>query len=1082
MSMQDLVKADPQLRSKIAASFQPGKFRGVLSSVAKIHINLEREREQISRQQEKLEEQITKQLGNHKTVQKALAAQVSVANRGYANLLQEHEGVLVSQNELKQQLDAQRQAHVQELTELGKAQRVEKMEFRKKIEGLERQVAGQETEISTLKSSVSCYEREISELKSTWEGRMEAQEHTLHDVSKDSKRWMEMLTEERENAKQAECAAEEERKKRVAELKRKAEEIQKSNKQIDELKIQVGDLKMEYDVLRNQAQKEELNLESRLEEAVEVKEAGYQNLVDDFMRMQKKNHEEISTMREQFERMIKDLEIDLKKSFDDAKKQGLYLEQQLAIKQDAVEDLKVTLKYLQEKTDNEHNRLVRELASTTKERDVLNDSRKQLQEILKQKEEEGVQEDDMVEKQVRAEQLKIMRLENAIDSLMTQSKELLAARDVELNSQLAMNAKLQKQLVLEGHEMDERERKWEERLREKDLSFEEIRGDIRFVEQQMERERQICDGLRGEIKGKQQQFVALDKAYRIRLAARMHVEDELKEENKSLEEQLAAAIQKQDEIRQHYESLLEDARKELQKMKEEREADIAELQDTIAKKKAEWEETMKQLISAREEMEEVERTSESKIKELSRSLSALQSEMNFAAELAEEKYQRLVQIYEKLQAKYDAEVSQEGLRELKENALAMEREISELNTMIMHLNATVKGLHDEIVEKDFEISETQRETADLLFVKETAYRDMCAQIPPLEKAIEDAKKQAAEDMVAKMAETLLLRKSFALKLKKKDEVIESMRFNDRGDLLAQISQWEKKYREEKGLAVTKELEYRKLMDKQREGTQVIMDENTALREEVGRHKKALVDRVAVVAKETTMLQGKHDMEVKDKVKRIDELMGEIVCLESRFKEELDAASKEPAYVQEFRETIVTLDIEIASTRRAHEIMIAENTRLTARVSEVEADAERMKEKSERQADAAEDRANMMNLKFEEIKKLMSAELLTAEAACRDMEYQLRNMPNIMQDEIAELRGNLTEITVLWDASKEENAQLSAELKEERIAAQITKQELEEKLALASSVLTEVASLQSIKSLTDVELFLGVDLDGDGKIG
>lgn len=1080
--MRDLLIADPQMRASMVDNFDEGKMRGMLQAVGGIHLKVAQERKQIAKQQEALETQITKQLANHKVVQKALGAQVTASNRGYAALLTEHQNLQSSQQELKALIESMRHEHQEQLKEQEKAQRAERMESQTRICALERQVGGLEVERGTLKSSLLMYEKEIGDVKNTWQSHTATAEKGYVEMCNEVQRMKDLITSERDNAMEVTLKMEAEIKAKEANILHKTDIISERESEIEEHKAEMERLRRQCAELQTQDGDPEEDSRRRVNEAVAVKEVGYQKLVEDFLIMQKKNHEEMAKMREQYGIIVKSLEGQVKEAGDSSKKKALYLEQQLTTKETQVKEARAQLADLREQADNDQNRVEQELAVALEELKVAKEVLNRLNVTEKRKGEEAAKCGNEVAKEERIATMRAFRLEKDMDKYAKEAEKLLASKDDEINVQMKQNARLQKQIARESDKLAEQERIWDGRFREKERAMDEVLGDVHAAEQQAARERQVCESLRDEIKSTQNQFVVLDKAYRKQIAARMYVEKKLQEEKDVLAAEIVVEIAKQDEIRQEYEVTLAKEREEKEKMREEFEADIVELKGLIEKKDIAIKKTSEELITVREQMEEAEREADTKIKSLSRQIQAIQAEMAFAAEMAEEKYQRLLKQFERLQAKYDAEMADGGAQELKSKLSLLKAEITSLNNKIQELNEVIDKLHADIRERDFEIEETKRETADLLFKKEVAYREICAQVPPLEKQIEEEKKKYAEFVTAKEQEIKMLHKSCVVKLKEKDKIIKSMEFNDREDLVAQIAKWRQKVGEEKSKIEDVELRHARLLEQQQEASQVVVGENTALRLELEAEKKLLPAALVKHEKEVAVLNVKYDLDIAAKVEEVKGLVDEIEDMKFKFSEQMDEANKEPAYVQEYRDTIATQKHEIAAALDGRKLIADESAKFKELHAEASAEIIRVTDDLSQKLTQSQRKLENMESKYDEFKKIMTEELATAEATCREMENQLRNLPNNFEEEVLELKEKLIRMSALFDASKLEIAELKTVAEEERRAASAEKQALEEKVALANMVLTEVEGLKGIQSLAEAERFLGVDLDGDGEIG
>lgn len=1081
MSVQDIVSCNPEFREKMVADFKPSKMRGLLASIGSIHAKVNEERNLITKRQQTLEDTIEKQVYSHKVVQKALGGQISAANRGYSTLLTEHQGLRSLADELRDQLDKQRQCHLDEVKQLEMTYRLEKMATQTKMGELERLIGGIEVERDTLKSSVSWYEKEVVDIARVFEGKVDVSEKAYHKICDEVKEKTALIEKEKEIAADAVKALKAEIVKKKTEIRHQKEDMEKLQLEINSQSTDIEKLVGEVEELKKNKGKV-VDHTALIDEATALKEEGYLKLCQDFTIMQNKNHEEMAKMREQYEVIVKNLEAEARNMAQKHKMKCLFLEQQLLIKEDEVKDVRDCLHALRDKVEQDEAQLQKEWAITKRELDVAKQVLHRIGEEEKAEKKVVSEQADTSKTKDRRDRNKAVRLEKEMENLTRETQLALAAKDEEIQELMQQSAKLQNQIIRDSEKVADGEKKWEERFQAIERVVEETREEVRAAEDQIEREKQSAVSLKEEIHGKQAQFVALDIAYRKQIAARLFVEERLKEEKVELQKQIEVEIEKQVELRCYYEKQLEEKEKEKAQMREDYEFEISELKEMVAHKDAAFRKSSEECIALREEMDENERKADTKIKDLSRQIQALKAEMNFALEMAEEKFQRLQQEYDRLKNKYDMEMADGNVTEMKDKVADLRRELMEMNQKMQELNDVISKLHVKIRERDFEINETRRETADLLFKKETAYREMCAQVPPLEKRIEEEIKKREVELEVKDQEIKLLHKSFGRKLKEKDKIIESLQFNDRDDLLEQIVTWKRKFCEEKDRIPPIEMHYTRLIEKQQEAAKVVTNENGDLRRELETAQKAIPELRAQYEQKISSLNCKYDTDIGRKDEAIVFVKQEIERLKAEFASQLEAETKEPEYVQEYRDKIASQAQEIEIATEGRKIIVQENLELKNQFHDLKIQSAQREEESSKRLVLAERKIERMDSKYADFKKLMCEELVQAENQCREMEKQLQNLPNPFIDEVVELRENMKKMSIMFEAAQKESAHLTDEMAEQRRKAGSEKQELEEKVALASMVINEVEQLKSLKSLAEMERFLEVDLDGDGKIG
>merc|ERR1740138_69359 len=104
-----------------------------------------------------------------------------------------------------------------------------------------------------------------------------------------------------------------------------------------------------------------------------------------------------------------------------------------------------------------------------------------------------------------------------------------------------------------------------------------------------------------------------------------------------------------------------------------------------------------------------------------------------------------------------------------------------------------------------------------------------------------------------------------------------------------------------------------------------------------------------------------------------------------------------------------------------------------------------------------------------------------------IEEQVRQFPNPFEQELTELKAQYAQAQAGMQKLSMENLELREKILDTKDEAEKQINSMEENLKLASGILQQVVSLGALKSMgkkdmQQLEDALGVDLDGDGKVG
>merc|ERR1740121_289953 len=129
----------------------------------------------------------------------------------------------------------------------------------------------------------------------------------------------------------------------------------------------------------------------------------------------------------------------------------------------------------------------------------------------------------------------------------------------------------------------------------------------------------------------------------------------------------------------------------------------------------------------------------------------------------------------------------------------------------------------------------------------------------------------------------------------------------------------------------------------------------------------------------------------------------------------------------------------------------------------------------------------MMKEHEAVKAILTSELKMAQDTCKSIEESVRKFPSPFEKELIELKDQYAQSQAGMQKMSMENMELRERLKDTQEEAERQIKQLEENLRLASGILQQVVSLGALKQMSKkdmstLENAMGVDLDGDGKVG
>lgn len=221
----------------------------------------------------------------------------------------------------------------------------------------------------------------------------------------------------------------------------------------------------------------------------------------------------------------------------------------------------------------------------------------------------------------------------------------------------------------------------------------------------------------------------------------------------------------------------------------------------------------------REELEDLQRDMEQEILAREKIIQGLKSELQYLKQQFEETVAAMQEEYNKLKAKYDQEVGPGGVQDAKQKAERLERDLAALREVVEQLKNKIIELKGIIREKDMEYEEIQKETMDLLFIKEAAYKKLASDNADLTLKLEE-QEFIKKEMMAKFQKDLFkMKKHFDREMKKLEVVIGEREavIEQQKEWLVEIAHWKAEHEKRIDEKVEAEAECERKVQKREEG-------------------------------------------------------------------------------------------------------------------------------------------------------------------------------------------------------------------------------------------------------------------------
>lgn len=1061
------------------------QYRGLVDNVNSIKDAVERDRRNAAAKEAQLEDRLQKGEAESQAIQKELSVQLRCAGRSYQQLLGATRDLSEQLREEEEQRKVEREVLEKQVKEL-------KVKLANAAKPWKEEILKRDVKILKLQEAATDQE---SRLRETLQNLQQERERCRAEVQAREEK-ADILTKElgfmrdemKAEAAKVEAELEAEKKRAFKETTALSVELAQVKAKFDGIEAPylktIKDLELKVEGLEKQLDEVDY---SAYEKKVKQKEVGYMRLIKDFGVKQKMNEVTIDKMRTGFEDVIQKMDKKIQENERTYEKKLAPWKEDNAKKQAKIEFLQKQIEEakLEEAKTRQHEAAERE------ELQKLYDAAKGAVELanrenvqLKREIERISEEDDN-----NVNRRRIWLLETQLEETTKKCEALVKHKDKEIRDKTALVTKLQQHVVDLTEAASKADKEWDLKVQAKEEGYQLIVAQLAYAEGQIREERERTAAAIATIKRREETIARLENEHVEELRIRLLDRNELLAKLAELEAELEDGFAREEEVRRHFEEKYDAFRRRDERRVADLRVETARVERAKAEVDKELVQVRVQFEKARQCWEDKERDLQIAIRSRDRAVIALKNEIEFLQDSFEIKYNRLMSLFEKLQKKFDELIGPNGVAETFRRARDLKQENHQLMTDIAELKEMIKKQKRQIRDLQLDIDMHMKETADLIRRKELGMSKLVGENAKLGTELRE-ERELKERLVKELTqEKKDIVASFQARIEQLEQLVESMRFTDRQDLLDKIAVWKRAYEricierddiedEYSQLIDVKDLQLKNMAVENIEARALVQDEKVRGQEALDEadHKSQqkytqLALEMQKVEKELAKLRLEHD-----KVKMQHQ---KAVLMSDQRREDPEKDG--------LREKVKELEKQVDAVEAGKQSIIDENTKLREESEGAKQSLAAASENWEPQIKWRDERYEAIMKEYNALKQVLAEEMKKAQDACKDIEEQVRMFPNPFEQELEELKGKYAQTQAGMLKLSKDNLSLREELLDYKEEAARERDQLEDGLRMASHILKEVAGLGALKSLskTDVknlESALGLDLNNDGRIG
>eukprot|EP00929_Paragymnodinium_shiwhaense_P003046 TRINITY_DN103449_c0_g1_i1.p1 TRINITY_DN103449_c0_g1~~TRINITY_DN103449_c0_g1_i1.p1 ORF type:complete len:1094 (-),score=412.40 TRINITY_DN103449_c0_g1_i1:73-3354(-) len=1057
--------SNSQQEEKRSDKYNVKQYRGLADTVSSIQKTVDRQRTEAAAERERLNALLEKQQAESQQKNKELSVKLRVAGRSYDQLL-------TATRELSDQIRAEQAKRLAEVEPL----QAEIKDLKAKLSVIEKpwkdEVAKRDLKILKLQEMIPPLEQKIREEKvklppviAKFKQELKMREDATEAVLK------EIAFIERQHADQLKQAAVE----LATEKQRAAEEIKPVRDELEEVKAVLATatdpFKKQIKELEKKSQRLQKELDkvdySPYQKEVELKELGFQKLVRDFEVKENYNLEQQKKMRESFETVICKMD---KKMADLIRNQ----EARLAPYKEAIEQKEHEVEVLERKLEEFKSQ---EAETRKREKEERNDIMKELsaareaieissKELTKAKRALANQLEELESDNGPLKQMK--RLEMKLEDVTQKCQTLTKQRDRELIEKNDIITSLQQRLADTANSLQDLDGDWNKRVIAKEDGYQRVIAELAYAEGQIEEERLKTQEKVRELKLREKDIARLKEEHTEELKFRLEDRESLEKFIRQIEvEHLGQTVQ--------FEEHIKDREAEVLHFRKRWEADVTDLRIDISRRdrahailEGELKVVRQEYDKSRMAWEDKERELEMFVRNRDRHVTALRNEIEFINDSWEIKYNNLLNVFEKLQKKYDQAIGPNGLLESQRRVRDLKDEIVFLNSAIEDLKEQIKKQKRRIRDLELDIDGVMKETADILAEKERGIAEMVKDYSKLQNKYREQQELMQQVIKEKDAEQVAIVESFQDRIDALEQLAESMRFTERQELLDKISTWKRAY--ERIVLERDDIEETLTERVQLRDEQVIKmaEENNEIRDRAIRQhelmKEDLVELDTQWQKKEIMWGSEKD-ELLRRIKEMEDQARRIAAcnnVEERKAALMAKHSSDDGEKDRLRAQIAQKDIEMEQVQAGIAVIVEENRQLSVVTEQVSVDTDAIHD-SYKPIIAEKDRMiKKMEREHEELKQILEIEMYKAQEACLAIQERVKKFPNPFEIEVREMRDKYAQMQAGMQKMSLENIKLREDFIDVTQVKDAEIKDLEANLALAARFLKEIAELDIVQ--------------------
>jgi len=835
--------------------------------------------------------------------------------------------------------------------------------------------------------------------------------------------------------------------------KRDAEEIHRLNLQIKGL------------LQERQADKRE---HERYDRKLEMKEDGFQKMVHDWKVKTDSTHEQAEQMRANYERTITRMDEQLQEAERETQRK-LKPWQELAEKngreikslRDKYNEGAKECDRLRQREQQLEEELEKRLAAANGALELAQLETYKLKRTVEKQEEEAKDQD-------RGDRKRLVILETKLLDVVEQTQTLLAKRDIELQEKVQMIQNLQQKVRSQALHEGEHEKLWDERVQAKEEGYGAVVAQLKFAEGQIEEERGRTMNAIKMVRKRERSIERLKAEHTEELQTRTAEHEALLLQNQEWAGMIDNLEAEREASERRWEALME-AR---DKRQDDREADlriemlhrdeaVAEMEKTLQGNKEHFD-------KSKSSWEDKERELEMMLRSRDRAITGLKNEIEFIHESWELKYNRLMDLFDKLQQKFEDGVGNGGVVEAHRRAEALKRENQELSTQIKQLKEGIKKQKKQIRDLHIDIDMVTKETADVLVGKDAAMAELVGENVNLQKQLQAAHEEREAVIRELKGEQISLAESFQDRVVQLEQLVEAMRFTDRQALVDKIDVWKRAYERCAIARDDQEEEYKALVDTKDLQIGAVAEEYREVLNKMDRMQMQADEELEAVNKKWKQDQASWKME---RLKLQQEAMKLQLQLEkaeqakvSMVQVEMQGSAVSSAETDALKAKVQRQKVKKKALKAGVQELITENTDWRAKCAALEEQIVVGAENLEKFTKWRDERYEAMKKEYEAMKAILEKEMNTAQDTCKDIEEQVREFPSPFEVELQELKDRYAQTQAGILTMSLENAKLREDLKAQQDSYNKQMEELEANLKLAHFLLKEVGSVGDLKKL------------------